>query len=195
MWLNVTDPSRSPIDQFVFVCNEIITKTKEADRDGMAFPGHILHLVDLLKRLSEQLGIQAPLVHAVDVSTGNEFNSWQVVQSPLYKASCSFGPPHLLTGAHYEKLRREIRVALESWIRYVQGPLFTPPNANTTKLFPQGIPDNPNIVDLVVRLDAGAGGKKSQQQIAMEMTDGNKKLADSLLSQIRRLRREGKVNL
>jgi hypothetical protein len=69
-------------------------------------------------------------------------------------------------------------------------------SANTAKLFPKGLPQNPDIVDLVVRLDTAKGTDKSDIAIAREFTgepesrDGK---ARSLLSQIRRMRRNGRI--
>jgi hypothetical protein len=71
-------------------------------------------------------------------------------------------------------------------------------SANTARLFPGGVPENPDIVDLVVRLDAAKGGNKSQNTIAREFTNespSNDQRAQSLLSQIRRLKREGRITL
>lgn len=71
-------------------------------------------------------------------------------------------------------------------------------SADTSKLFFGDIPDNPDIRDLVCKLDAARGSKKSWNAIARELT-GEKKDADpkaqSLLRQIRRLRKAGKVTL
>jgi hypothetical protein len=71
-------------------------------------------------------------------------------------------------------------------------------HANTAKLFRGGVPDNADIVDLVARLDAAKGSNKSQNEIAREFTgelSGNDARAQSLLSQIRRLKREGRITL
>jgi hypothetical protein len=70
--------------------------------------------------------------------------------------------------------------------------------ANSSKLFPGGVPVNADIVDLVVRLDAAKGSSKSQNEIAREFTGespDNDARAQSLLSQIRRLKRKGHITL
>lgn len=71
-------------------------------------------------------------------------------------------------------------------------------NANNSRLFPGGFPENADIRDLVCKLDAAKQSEKSDNEIAREFTGetkGHDKKAKSLLSQIRRLKREGKVNL
>jgi hypothetical protein len=70
--------------------------------------------------------------------------------------------------------------------------------ANTKKLFPMGVPENTEIVDVAVRIDAAKGSGKSERQIAREYTSeskGNMPRAQSILSQIRRMKRQGRVNL
>lgn len=71
-----------------------------------------------------------------------------------------------------------------------------PVSANAAKLFPKGVPDNTNIVDLVVRLNTARGTDRSEISIAREFTgesEGQEPKARSLLSQIRRMRREGRI--
>lgn len=71
-------------------------------------------------------------------------------------------------------------------------------SANRLKLFPKGIPENSDIQDLVVRLDTEKGSGKSKNRIAREFTGedrGHDPKARSLLAQIRRLKRDGRVNL
>jgi hypothetical protein len=70
--------------------------------------------------------------------------------------------------------------------------------ANMQKLFPRGIPKNTDIVDLAVRINAEKGSGKAQNAIARELTGEMPKKcpkAKSLLSQIRRLAREKRLNL
>jgi len=87
--------------------------------------------------------------------------------------------------------------ALLQWIRSMSdGPAVV--RANNRKLFPKGVPNNPDIVDLVLRLDSQRNSGKSMNQIAREFTEkseGNEKRAQSLLAQIRRMRRDGRLNL
>ncbi len=87
--------------------------------------------------------------------------------------------------------------ALLQWIRAMSdGPAVV--RANNRKLFPKGLPSNPNLVDLVLRLDSQRDSGKSKVQIACEFTEettGNDRRARSLLAQIRRLIREGRLNL
>lgn len=68
-------------------------------------------------------------------------------------------------------------------------------NANTSHLFSGDVPANSDIVDLVVRLDCAKGSGKSDRQIALEFTGKDVKKAESLLAQIRRLKRQGRVIL
>jgi hypothetical protein len=71
-------------------------------------------------------------------------------------------------------------------------------DANTQKLFPKGIPQNPDVIDLVVRLNTEKGSGRSMNQIAQEFTGEtaqNDPKARSLLSQIRRMVRKGRVKL
>jgi len=68
--------------------------------------------------------------------------------------------------------------------------------ANTSKLFPKGVPENSNIVDLVVRLDAARGTGCSEISIAREFfgeSEGNDPKSRSHMSQIRRMRRKGRI--
>ena len=74
--------------------------------------------------------------------------------------------------------------------------------ANTAQLFPEGVPKNPRIVDLVCRLDAEKAQPEDKRRamivIAREYTGesmGNDKEAKSLLSQIRRMKRDKDVLL
>lgn len=71
-------------------------------------------------------------------------------------------------------------------------------SANIPKIFPEGKPDDPLIVELIYLLHEGAGGGKSMNEIAREFTRqklGDDKKAKSMLAEIRRLRLKGKVNL
>jgi hypothetical protein len=75
------------------------------------------------------------------------------------------------------------------------GELSPEERANRAKLFPGGVPTNANIVDLVVRIDAARGTGKSLREIGLEFTGGDRRKALSLLSQIRRMKREGRITL
>jgi hypothetical protein len=75
-------------------------------------------------------------------------------------------------------------------------------SANTSKLFFGDIPKNPDIVDLVIRFDAEKSKpmneRRSLNEIAREFkgeTKGKDKESKSLVSQIRRMKREGRINL
>ncbi len=71
-------------------------------------------------------------------------------------------------------------------------------SANIAKLFRGSVPGNSNVVDLVARLDAAKGTNRSHNEIAREFTGeapGEDSLAQSLLAQIRRLKRKGRINL
>jgi hypothetical protein len=76
------------------------------------------------------------------------------------------------------------------------------PNADVraarTPLFPKGVPDKPDIVDLVTRLDSERPTGKSRNQVAREFTGeqpGKDARAQSLLRQIRRMENDGRVKL
>ena len=66
--------------------------------------------------------------------------------------------------------------------------------ASAEKLFPKGIPDDPDVVDLGVRLNAAKGTLQSDNKVAQEYTEGDIGRANSLLSILRRLRRQGRFN-
>ena len=75
-------------------------------------------------------------------------------------------------------------------------------SANTSRLFPGGFPKNPDIRDLVIRLDAEKGKPESERrtnnEIARELTGETKDSfpkANSLLTQIRTMKRKGRVIL
>ncbi|OHB69469.1 MAG: hypothetical protein A2V70_04280 [Planctomycetes bacterium RBG_13_63_9] len=82
-------------------------------------------------------------------------------------------------------------------------PDTTPDNgserANTARLFSGPIPDNPDVVDLVCRLDAEQAKPEAERRqkvdIARELVGNDEQKAKSLLAQIRRLRKAGRVNL
>jgi hypothetical protein len=70
--------------------------------------------------------------------------------------------------------------------------------ADRSPLFPKGVPDGSDLVDLVTRLDAERDSGKSWNEIARVLL-GESKESDprsrSLLRQIRRMRSDGRVNL
>jgi hypothetical protein len=75
-------------------------------------------------------------------------------------------------------------------------------SANTSKLFPGGVPRNPDLVDLTARIDAEnrkpENERRSNNEIARELTHetkGNDKKAKSLLSQVRRMKQTRHVTL
>jgi hypothetical protein len=77
-------------------------------------------------------------------------------------------------------------------------PENTTNSANTAKLFRGSVPENPDIVDLVARLDAAKGSGKSDNDVARELTGEtypDDPRAQSLLSQVRRLKRKGRITL
>jgi hypothetical protein len=70
--------------------------------------------------------------------------------------------------------------------------------ANNTKLFPLGIPDNSDIVDLALLIQTSAGDGRSWREIAREFTCETKdkqNKALSLLSQLRYLCNHGRCAL
>jgi hypothetical protein len=71
-------------------------------------------------------------------------------------------------------------------------------SANTCRLFSGPVPENPDIRDLVVRLDSERNSGKSNNEIARAFTGetiGNDRKAQSLLAQIRYLKKNGRVTL
>ena len=78
------------------------------------------------------------------------------------------------------------------------GPIPTDKSADNFKLFPEGIPDDPCVVGLVVRLNAEKGKGKSEAQITREYAaenDLDRKSQDTLKRTIRRLKQEGRVKI
>jgi hypothetical protein len=72
------------------------------------------------------------------------------------------------------------------------------PRADRSPLFPKGVPDDSDLVDLVTRLDAEREPKRSWNKIARELlgeSQGNDTRTQSLLRKLRRMRRAGRVNL
>lgn len=69
---------------------------------------------------------------------------------------------------------------------------------NIAKLFPHGIPNDSDIVDLVVRLDSAKGTDATQLETARAFTKeakGSDPKAKKLLARIRMLKTRGKLNL
>lgn len=69
---------------------------------------------------------------------------------------------------------------------------------NIRKLFPNGVPNDSDIVDLVVRLDSARGGKLSMSAIARKYTGeqlGSDPKAKKLLARIRMMQTRGNLNL
>jgi hypothetical protein len=131
----------------------------------------------------------------------SEVNAKGVLQI-VHRADAAGGPNAVLSVWEEVKVELQqvlITLALEEQDRASQDQTQAPvADANTAKLFPRGVPPNPDIVDLVVRLDAAKGSGKSDIQIAREFkgeTAGNDPKSKSLLSQIRRMRRNGRITL
>ena len=75
-------------------------------------------------------------------------------------------------------------------------------SANTCRLFLRGVPVNPDLVDLIARIDAEKAkpqnARRSLNEIAREFTGeikGDDKKAQSLLSQAQRMKRRGRATL
>lgn len=68
-------------------------------------------------------------------------------------------------------------------------------SADTPKLFPKGLPDDQNVIDLVLLLNDSGNSKKSQNTIAREFTNGTELNPESLLRKVRRLRDSGDISL
>ena len=99
-------------------------------------------------------------------------------------------------------IRSECQAGIEKWkleTGELQEPQKTSANEkNTNKFFPDGVPDDPDLVDLAVRLDAAKGSGKRQLDVARELTGeapGSDPKAKRLLARIRMMRQRGKLNL
>jgi len=75
-------------------------------------------------------------------------------------------------------------------------------SANTSRLFSGAVPENPDLRDLAALLDAERSKPESERRSKMAIardftheTDRADKKARSLLSQLRRMKRHGRVNL
>jgi hypothetical protein len=83
--------------------------------------------------------------------------------------------------------------------QYLRSKIESANSANTSKLFCGIVPTNPDLVDLAVRIDAEPkDSKRSWNEIARNFTgetNGTDTKAKSLLSQLRRMKRQGRVNL
>tara|TARA_B100000519_G_scaffold110780_2_gene95869 strand:- start:447 stop:1094 length:648 start_codon:yes stop_codon:yes gene_type:complete len=72
----------------------------------------------------------------------------------------------------------------------------TSERASASKLFIGDVPSNPDIVDLVAKIDSNTDPKVSLIEIARKFTGesrGDEKRAKSLLSAIRRMKRDGRI--
>jgi len=70
--------------------------------------------------------------------------------------------------------------------------------ANIERIFPDGVPNDSQIVGLAVRLDSARGTGKTQIDVAREFTEemkGSEPEAKRLLARIRMLKCRGKLNL
>jgi hypothetical protein len=70
--------------------------------------------------------------------------------------------------------------------------------ADRSPLFPKGVPEDSDLVDLVTRIDAERNSCTSWNEIARQLlgeSKGSAPRSESLLRQIRRMRNDGRVNL
>ncbi|GEM_PF-2388835 len=126
--------------------------------------------------------VRAAIVHAVKLRRRRDRGYWMVIRHDERE--------------EMEKLKAELLLAGRRL--QLEGGANSANSANTSRLFPGGLPRNLDVRDLVCKLDAEKQPGKSDNDIAREFTGetkGHDKKAKSLLSQIRRLKREGKVNL
>jgi len=68
---------------------------------------------------------------------------------------------------------------------------------NKSKIFPKGIPDDTDIVDLAIRIDSARGSDAKYLDIARELTGeklGDEPRAKKLLARLRMMRRRGQAN-
>jgi hypothetical protein len=96
------------------------------------------------------------------------------------------------------RLNHQCLAALQSADPFIEPIENEAVRANTQKLFPKGMPSNPDVCDLVVRLQTEQGNGKSMNQIAREFTGepaGQDRKAKSLLAQIRRMKGQGEIVL
>lgn len=137
------------------------------------------------------------LVHviAMDAEAPDLFSRWE--------ASCArmtdheYMPPWSVQLTDIEKEAAATLVTLRTPRASCMDP-DSANNPNTSRLFSGDLPENPDIIDLVCRLDAARETGKSQVQIAREFTGeetGSDPKAQSLLAQIRRLKNQGRITL
>jgi hypothetical protein len=99
-----------------------------------------------------------------------------------------------LLGSGRTYVRQEWATAVSRLSRLEDAPI----GADTSRLFTRGVPDNTDIRDLVCMLDAERDSGKSRNEIARNFTRESKEdfpKAASLLSQIRRMEKNGRINL
>jgi hypothetical protein len=106
---------------------------------------------------------------------------------PRGRGRWQFGTPEAAIRAFIDEAK-----TLRSWIK---NGFASANSANTFRLFPRGVPDNPDVVDLVVRLSSETGARIVIARKFTGETPGADRKAQSLLAQIRRMKKNGRVNL
>lgn len=154
----------------------------------------MMELDALIKRGCQVLGIEIPLIEDLK-SDRFRFGFTGIPYQMRTRGGIIVSPT-----INWEQAMRGLRyiaadVASDVAVKATQDEAAS---ANRLKLFPKGVPENNDIVDLVVRLDAERDSGKSMNRIEREYTKekrGKDQRAKSLLAQVRRLKRQGRVNL
>jgi hypothetical protein len=147
----------------------------------------------LIVHVNEQMPLSLNLVTLINPPAGIQMASG-VLHVDLEEPAWS--------GLDFEPVHRKIeefRRSLLSESANIENSPKMPSSAEThQRLFPKGIPENADIRDLVLQINEQRGNGKSLGRIARELTGEDRrkdKKAKSLLAQVRRLKREGRVNL
>jgi hypothetical protein len=164
-------------------CDEGVVK--HSPRIGFVGNDHIHTAVDLAKRLVE-VGL-AERVGEIEL-IGRSYSDQSIV-ALLAKYS-------RILNEELSELEQTLAPA-DDTLHPSQAPIG-PIRADRLPLFPKGVPDDPDLVDLVARIDAHKSSGKSRNTIARELTGEtapNDRRAQRLLRQLRRMQLDGRVNL
>jgi len=206
-------PNREAVERFAFLCGEIADRIREQQAGWRATTPMLGDIDELLRELtacSNTIGLPHPPIRE-DIS--KEGTKWSAQIELFYPGESQTRRMGTLWNgdtsvdewvpSNLPHWRGEAIICLERWQRHVKSPLFCqkglpPSEANVKKLFPAGIPSDPDIIDLAVRIQANSGSGKSMRQTAREYTGEtmqHQPRADSLLARIRMMRNRGKLNL
>ena len=187
---------------------DVAVRTQSVDA-LMALSAPLTFSISLLRKELEKigLGITPYMVTFVGRREQDALTGLQYLRDSVRLILARIGEFH--TTDQFVSLEDELHL-LEKGVSLVcpppgsKAPPTSENSANNSRLFPGGVPDDPDIRDLVVQLDAELGKPKSerrsQRRIAQEFTnetgieyDGSK--AEKLVNQIRTSRNRGKITL